>query len=155
MRALWGLTFRTEMSAHKHGICSMTTVVRCPRTGRACSEGACRERHWCRSRCGRRKSTAWAACRWYISWRSPFGRGRPVDSVVTDFGVQDRSQPFRLKRLGSRPAIPAENVHWIVTRTDPVLDGIGRGSVDAEASFDPRRMGTLSRSCIPWGVIAG
>ena len=49
MRALWGLTFRTEeMSAHKHGICSMTTVVRCPRTGRACSEGACRERHWCR-----------------------------------------------------------------------------------------------------------
>jgi hypothetical protein len=26
----------------------MTTVVRCPRTGRACSEGACRERHWCR-----------------------------------------------------------------------------------------------------------
>ena len=41
-------TFRTEMSAHKHGICSMTTVVRCPRTGPACSEGACRERHWCR-----------------------------------------------------------------------------------------------------------
>src|SRR5437764_10438459 len=36
------------MSAHKHGICSMTTIVRCPRTGRACSEGACRERHWCR-----------------------------------------------------------------------------------------------------------
>src|SRR5260370_42185104 len=27
---------------------SMTTIVRCPRTGRACSEGACRERHWCR-----------------------------------------------------------------------------------------------------------
>src|SRR5215467_11252288 len=26
----------------------MTTVVRCPRTGRACSEGTCRERHWCR-----------------------------------------------------------------------------------------------------------
>jgi hypothetical protein len=26
----------------------MTTVVRCPRTGRACSEGAGRERHWCR-----------------------------------------------------------------------------------------------------------
>src|SRR6266481_8285561 len=26
----------------------MTTIVRCPRTGRACSEGACRERHWCR-----------------------------------------------------------------------------------------------------------
>src|SRR5260370_42274293 len=25
---------------------SMTTIVRCPRTGRACSEGACRERHW-------------------------------------------------------------------------------------------------------------
>jgi hypothetical protein len=48
VRALWGLTFRTEMSAHKHGICSMTTVVRCPRTGHACSEGACRERHWCR-----------------------------------------------------------------------------------------------------------
>jgi hypothetical protein len=50
-RALWGLTFRTEMSAHKphkHGICSMTTVVRCPRTGHACSEGACRGRHWCR-----------------------------------------------------------------------------------------------------------
>src|SRR5260370_37748922 len=35
VRALWGLTFRTEMSAHKHGICSMTTVVRCPRTGHA------------------------------------------------------------------------------------------------------------------------
>jgi ABC transporter len=48
VRALRGLTFRTEMSAHKHGICSMTTVVRCPRTGRACSEGTCRERHWCR-----------------------------------------------------------------------------------------------------------
>src|SRR6266446_2241820 len=26
----------------------MTTVVRCPRTGRACSEEICRERHWCR-----------------------------------------------------------------------------------------------------------
>ncbi len=25
----------------------MNTVVRCPRTGRACSEGTCRERHWC------------------------------------------------------------------------------------------------------------
>ena len=24
------------------------SIVRCPRTGRACSEGACRERHWCR-----------------------------------------------------------------------------------------------------------
>src|SRR5258707_1436488 len=34
------------MSAHKHGICSMTTVVRCPRTGRPCSEVTCRERHW-------------------------------------------------------------------------------------------------------------
>jgi hypothetical protein len=45
-RALWGLTFRTEMSAHKHGICSMTTVVRCPRTGHACSEPTCQERHW-------------------------------------------------------------------------------------------------------------
>jgi hypothetical protein len=46
VRALWGLTFRTEMSAHKHGICSMTTVVRCPRTGHACSEPTCQERHW-------------------------------------------------------------------------------------------------------------
>jgi hypothetical protein len=45
-RAFWGLTFRTEMSAHKHGICSMTTVVRCPRTGHACSEPTCHERHW-------------------------------------------------------------------------------------------------------------
>jgi len=26
---------------------SMTTVVRCPRTGRACSEPICQERHWC------------------------------------------------------------------------------------------------------------
>src|SRR6266446_3564188 len=26
----------------------MNTIVRCPVTGRACSEGACRERHWCR-----------------------------------------------------------------------------------------------------------
>ena len=26
----------------------MTTVVRCPRTGRACREVTCRERHWCR-----------------------------------------------------------------------------------------------------------
>ena len=26
----------------------MNSIVRCPRTGRACSEGACRERHWCR-----------------------------------------------------------------------------------------------------------
>src|SRR5258706_13902511 len=34
------------MSAHKHGICSMTTVVRCPRTGHACSEPTCQERHW-------------------------------------------------------------------------------------------------------------
>jgi len=47
-RASWGLTFRTEMPAHKHGICSMTTVVRCPRTGRACREVTCREMHWCR-----------------------------------------------------------------------------------------------------------
>src|SRR5260370_5686391 len=29
---------RTEMSAHKHGICSMTTVVRCPRTGHRSEE---------------------------------------------------------------------------------------------------------------------
>ena len=27
---------------------SMTTVVRCPRTGRACREVTCREMHWCR-----------------------------------------------------------------------------------------------------------
>jgi len=27
---------------------SMTTVVRCPRTGRACRDVTCRERHWCR-----------------------------------------------------------------------------------------------------------
>jgi hypothetical protein len=40
--------FRTEMPAHIHGICSMTTVVRCPRTGHACSEPTCQERHWCR-----------------------------------------------------------------------------------------------------------
>ncbi len=26
----------------------MNSIVRCPRTGRARSEGACRERHWCR-----------------------------------------------------------------------------------------------------------
>jgi hypothetical protein len=26
----------------------VNTIVRCPRTGRACSEGTCRERHWCR-----------------------------------------------------------------------------------------------------------
>jgi len=26
----------------------MNTIVSCPRTGRACSEGTCRERHWCR-----------------------------------------------------------------------------------------------------------
>src|SRR5262249_35466798 len=26
----------------------MNTVVLCPRTGRSCSEGTCRERHWCR-----------------------------------------------------------------------------------------------------------
>ena len=26
----------------------MTTVVRCPSTGRACSEPTCQERHWCR-----------------------------------------------------------------------------------------------------------
>jgi hypothetical protein len=26
----------------------VNSIVRCPRTGRACSEGACRERHWCR-----------------------------------------------------------------------------------------------------------
>src|SRR6478672_10215258 len=25
----------------------MNTIVRCPVTGRACSEGTCRERHWC------------------------------------------------------------------------------------------------------------
>jgi hypothetical protein len=43
-----GSYVRTEMSAHKHGICSMTTVVRCPRTGHACSEPTCQERHWCR-----------------------------------------------------------------------------------------------------------
>jgi hypothetical protein len=24
----------------------MTTIVRCPRTGRACSEPTCQERHW-------------------------------------------------------------------------------------------------------------
>jgi len=27
---------------------SMPTIVRCPRTGRACREVTCRERHWCR-----------------------------------------------------------------------------------------------------------
>ena len=26
----------------------MNSIVRCLRTGRACSEGACCERHWCR-----------------------------------------------------------------------------------------------------------
>jgi hypothetical protein len=26
----------------------VNSIVRCPRTGRACSEGACRDRHWCR-----------------------------------------------------------------------------------------------------------
>jgi len=25
----------------------MNIIVRCPVTGRACSEGTCRERHWC------------------------------------------------------------------------------------------------------------
>ena len=28
----------------------MNTIVRCPVTGRACSEGTCRERHWARTR---------------------------------------------------------------------------------------------------------
>src|SRR5262249_45146170 len=36
------------MPAHKHGICSMTTVVHCTRTGRGCSEPTCQDRHWCR-----------------------------------------------------------------------------------------------------------
>src|SRR5260370_15695577 len=44
-RALWGLT-RTEYLRTYTEFVSMTTIVRCPRTGRACSEGACRERHW-------------------------------------------------------------------------------------------------------------
>src|SRR5258708_7136994 len=48
VRALWGLTFRTEYLRTYTEFVSMTTIVRCPRTGRACSEGACRERHWCR-----------------------------------------------------------------------------------------------------------
>jgi len=26
----------------------MNTIIRCPRTGRACSEVTCRERRWCR-----------------------------------------------------------------------------------------------------------
>src|SRR2546428_9069703 len=46
VRALWGLTFRTEHLRTYTEFVSMTTIVRCPRTGRACSEGACRERHW-------------------------------------------------------------------------------------------------------------
>src|SRR5260370_240024 len=48
VRPLWGLTFRTEYLRTYTEFVSMTTIVRCPRTGRACSEGACRERHWCR-----------------------------------------------------------------------------------------------------------
>src|SRR5258708_37083504 len=46
VRALWGLTFRTEYLRTYTEFVSMTTIVRCPRTGRAYSEGACRERHW-------------------------------------------------------------------------------------------------------------
>ena len=34
----------------------MITVVRCPRTGGACYEGTCRERHWCRKILERRLS---------------------------------------------------------------------------------------------------
>jgi hypothetical protein len=30
------------------GVQPMITVIRCPRTGRACSEVTCQERHWCR-----------------------------------------------------------------------------------------------------------
>src|SRR5262249_28553147 len=37
----------TEMLANMEFV-SMTTVVCCPRTERACSEETCRERHWCR-----------------------------------------------------------------------------------------------------------
>ena len=43
-----GSYIRTEMSAHKHGIYSMTTVLHCTRTGCGCSEPTCQERQWCR-----------------------------------------------------------------------------------------------------------
>jgi hypothetical protein len=46
VRALWGLTSRTEYLRTYTEFVSMTTIVRCPRTGRACSERACRDRHW-------------------------------------------------------------------------------------------------------------
>ena len=42
-----GLRFRTEMPANMEFV-SVTTVVRCPRTGRACPEVTCRDRHCCR-----------------------------------------------------------------------------------------------------------
>src|SRR5262249_50376692 len=67
------LHFETEMSAHKLEFVSMTTVVRCPRTGRACSEGTCRERHWCRKiKGGLEKHTA-AEKRDYIRHSRPHG----------------------------------------------------------------------------------
>jgi len=48
-RARYGvLHFERKYLRTNMEICSMTTVVRCPRTGRACSEPTCQERHWCR-----------------------------------------------------------------------------------------------------------
>src|SRR5260370_23475705 len=38
--------FGVRPPAHIPGVCSMTTIVRCPRTGRACRAVTCRERHW-------------------------------------------------------------------------------------------------------------
>jgi hypothetical protein len=43
----------------------VNSIVRCPRTGRACSEGACRERHWCRQLFERGLSQRFATPNWH------------------------------------------------------------------------------------------
>src|SRR5260370_2193871 len=98
VRALWDLTFRTEMSAHKHGICSMTTVVRCPRTGHACSEPTCQERHW------RRK----------MFERGLSHRGLPLKQISTKVLRQDSSRgPVHHEGCAGKAALPVSrrNVH--------------------------------------------
>jgi len=58
LRAVWHAAeaFASPWGLPPHGAClrtcmefaQMTAVVCCPRTGRACREVTCRERHWCR-----------------------------------------------------------------------------------------------------------
>src|SRR5258707_15029693 len=90
VRALWGLTFRTEHLRTYTEFVSMTTIVRCPRTGRACSEGACRERHWLSAAVRARPVAQRAAFEAKIILR-----GRRLNWGTPSFAVRERAANAR------------------------------------------------------------